>query len=274
MDNMFVNNGILNNQMGLKGIMDDVQIEENCFADVLFIILLVKNEDFLVRAPYDIEILGKKMWEWVAMCGDGAKIKTTPCTESSDIVNLIKPFVSKERFTFVLYSDTPLLTKANCMEILDYFKTNQLNVLKLKRGFVFDSDYLLNCESILATENRLFDGEEFEKVDSFEKVYEVTKKLSNSILSYHMQNGVQIVDKNSTFIDADVVIEKGVKIEPNNFIKGNSYLAEGVILEPNNTIKDSIISNKVIVKNSYISNSRIPENMIVGPFETIIDKNW
>ena len=48
---------------------------------------------------------------------------------------------------------------------------------------------------------------------------------------------------------------------------------ENVILEPNNVIKDSIISKNVIVRSSYVSNSRISENVIVGPFETVIDKN-
>jgi len=249
-------------------------VTDNVFSDVLFIVLLVKSEKFGVRAPYDLEILGKKMWEWVAMCGEGAKIKTTPCMETSDILTLIKPFVGAEKYTFVLYSDTPLLSKVNCMEILDYFKARDLNVLKLKRGMVFNSQYLLNCENIMMAENKMFDGEEFEKVDNFEKLNNVTQKLKNVILDYHISNGVQILDRQSTYIDADVVIEKGVKIAPNNYIKGNTYIGEYCELEPNNTIKDSEILSRVIVKNSYISNSRIPENMIVGPFEAVLDKKF
>lgn len=242
--------------------------------DVLFIVLLYKNENMQVRAPYDIEILGKKMWEWVAMAGDECDIVTTPCTEQSDIVSLVKPYVKpNHKQVVVLYSDTPLVSKSNVCEILDYFKYHNLNVLKLKRGYVFDAEYLSACDGIMATENRLFDGEEFEAVDSFAMVNKVTTKLQQLIVSHHMQNGVQIVDKNSTFIDADVVIEKGCVIMPNNTIKGNTYIGENVVLEPNNTIKDSIISKNVVLKNSYISNSRISENVIVGPFESIIDKN-
>ena len=248
--------------------------EDNVFKDVMFVILLVKSEEFGVRAPYDLEILGKKMWEWVAMCADKAKVKTTPCTETSDILTLIKPFVGSEKYTFVLYSDTPLLSKANCMEIFDYFRSRDLNVLKLKRGMLFNSQYLLNCENILVSENTMFDGEEFEKVDSFEKLNKVTQKLKDIILDYHISNGVQIIDKNSTYIDADVIIEKGVKIAPNNYIKGNTYIGEYCELEPNNTIKNSEIASRVIIKNSYISNSKIPENMIVGPFEAVLDKKY
>ena len=79
--------------------------------DVLVIILLNKNFDFVVsRTPYDIDICGKKMWEWVALsCGD-CEIKTTVCTEESDILTLIKPYLNNKKWTFVLYSDTPLFS--------------------------------------------------------------------------------------------------------------------------------------------------------------------
>ncbi len=244
-------------------------MEEN----VLFVVLLYKNEEFKIRAPYDLEILGKKMWQWVAMAGEGFDIKTTPCTKESDIVSLVKPYVKNHDKVVVLYSDTPLITKNNIVEILDYFKYHHLNVLRLKRGYIFDADYIKTCESIMATENKLFDGEEFLSVDNFEKLGEVTKILQQKILNFHMQSGVQIIDKNTTYIDADVVIERGTVIAPNNHILGNTYIAEGVVLEPNNIVKDSIISKNVILRNSYLSNSRVSENVIVGPFESIIDKN-
>lgn len=241
--------------------------------DVLFMVLLYKNENFQVRAPYDLDILGKKMWQWVAMAGDGFDIKTTPCTCNSDVLSLIKPYIKNHKFVFVLYSDTPLITKNNVLEILDYFKYNNLNVLKMERGFVFNAEYLKSCDSIMASENSLFNGEEFKPIDCYEKLYVTTKKLQEQILDYHIKNGIQILDKNSTYIDADVVIEKGCVIYANNSIKGNSYLDENVVLEPNNVIKDSILSKNVIVRSSYVGNSRISENLIVGPFEAVIDKN-
>ena len=243
-------------------------------SEVLFMVLLYKSEKLPVRAPYDIEILGKKMWQWVSLCGDGFDIATAPCTNESDIIALIKPYIKNtHKVVVALYSDTPLITRDNILEILDYFNGRHLNVLKLKRGYVFDASYIKNCDSIIAPDNSLFDGEEFEPIDSLAKLNDVTNKLQQQIINFHMSNGVQILDKNTTYIDADVVIEKGCTIAPNNHIKGNTYLADNVTIEPNNIIVDSIISKNVIVRCSYISNSRIGENVIVGPFETIIDKN-
>lgn len=245
----------------------------NPFSDVLLIVLLYKNDDFKVRAPYDIEILGKKMWEWVALSCDGAKTKTTPCTKDSNIIELVKPFVSDQKYTVILYSDTPLLNRSHILEILDYFKSRDLNVLKLSRGFVFNTEYLKNCENVLVNTNKMFDGEEFLQVDSFEKVSKVQKKLQEQIILYHMKNGVHFTDEKSVYIDAGVGIEKNVTVEANNTIKGNSYICEGCIIESNNIIKDSIISKNCVIKCSYISGSAISENSIIGPFDKIIDQN-
>ena len=231
----------------------------NPLDNVLFVVLLYKNENVAPRAPYDIEIMGKKMWEWVALAGGGARVVSTPCTEESDIIGLIKPFIENEKYVMVFYSDTPLLSKST--------------VLKLKRGYVFDADYLKNIENVLSAENKLFDGEEFEPIQSMNELTLVNEKIKNKILHFHLKNGVCITDLKSTFIDADVVIEKGVRIEQNNCIKGQTYIDRGVLLEPNNTIKNCIISSNVVVKDSYLSNSRISENMIVGPFDVVIDKS-
>lgn len=248
-------------------------MEENPLNDVLFVVLLYKNENFNSLAPYDIEICGKKMWEWVALSGSGASVKTLPVTKDSDIVNLIKPYITNEKYVVALYSDTPLISRETVLEIFEHFKNSGQNVLKLKRGIMLNAEYLKNCESIMSLEDERFDCDEFMQVESFKNLPEITAVINNAILNYHMENGVQFVDPKSTFIDADVVIEKNVTIYPNNTIKGQTYIGENVVLEPNNTIINSVISKGAIIKNSYLSGAGISENMIIGPFEKVIDKN-
>lgn len=247
-------------------------LSANVLEDVLFVILLNKNPNFNVKAPYDIEILGKKMWEWVALSGAGAEIITIPCDEDYNVISLIKTCQSTKPITMVFYADTPRLTRGAVLQILDHFKTKNLNVLKLKRGFVFNSEYLKECESVLVPESELFAGKELQPVCNMADVVELTKELKKKIINYHINNGVYIVDENSTYIDADVVIESGARVEPNNTLKGQSYIAEDVVLEPNNVIKNSIVCKNATIKNSYISGSQVSENAIVGPFGVLIDK--
>ena len=80
-------------------------------------------------------------------------------------------------------------------------------------------------------------------------------------------------DKKSCYIDADVIIESGTKIAPNNVIYGESYIGKNCTLMPNNVIRDSVISSNCVLKYSYIENSRISENIVVGPFESVVNKS-
>lgn len=243
--------------------------------DVLVIILLNKNFDFVVsRTPYDIDICGKKMWEWVALsCGD-CEIKTTVCTEESDILTLIKPYLNNKKWTFVLYSDTPLFSNKTFVSVMEYVRAKQVNVLKLERGYVFDTEYIKNAESLISIPSKEFGtSKDFIVVNDTKSLYDVTQIIKNRILDYHVSNGIIFADKNSVFIDANVIIESGTKIKQNNSLLGLTYIGKNCIIEPNNVIKDSIISNNCEIKYSYIENSRISENIIVGPFESVINKS-
>ena len=88
-----------------------------------------------------------------------------------------------------------------------------------------------------------------------------------------MSNGVNIVNALSTYIEADVIIESGVTIWQNNIIKGLSFIDKNVVLGPNNVICNAIISSGSEIKCSYIENSRISENKIIGPFEKVLNKS-
>lgn len=243
--------------------------------DVLVIILLNKNFNFgATRTPYDLNICGKKMWEWVALCAGDCEIKTTVCTEESDVLTLIKPYLNDKKYTFVLYSDTPLFSSSTFNDVLTYVRAKQANVIKLKRGYVFNTEYIKSASSLMSFEDTSFGtSKDFFTVDSNEKLYEVTEILKNQIIDFHIKNGIVIDDKNSVHIDADVIIEQGTHIKQNNALYGLTYIGKNCNLEPNNVIYDSIISNNCVIKYSYIESSRISENIVVGPFESVINKS-
>ena len=264
---------LFDNEMIVKN--DASTLTETKDNDVSVIILLNKNFNFSVsRAPYDIPLYGKKMWEWVALACPNTNIKTTVCTEESEILTLIKPYLGNQKWTIVLYSDTPLISGATLQDILSYARAKDVNVLNLPKGYVFNTEYIKNTESLISTNITNFGSKyDFFEVNSNETLYEAKHILKNRILDYHIQNGVNIEDKQSTFIDAEVVIENGAKIEHNTTLIGQTYIGKNCTIEPNSIIKDSVISDKCVVKCSYIEQSRISENMIVGPFEKIINKS-
>lgn len=252
-----------------------ISLKENWVeSDTLVIILQVKNVNFkgTIR-PFELDVLGKKMWEWVALCADGCLVKTTTCTEESDILSLIKPLLTNTKYTAVLYSDTPLLQKSTFLEIMEYFRQKDANVLKLTRGYVFNTEYIRNVQSINAVQNKFFNEEDFMIAYDYKQLSYINEILKNRILEFHMNNGVYIESINSVSIDADVIIESGTKIYGNNTIKGQTLVQKNCILQSGNYIVDSIISAGSVIVQSHIKESRISDNMVVGPFESIIQKN-
>ncbi|WP_125154118.1 bifunctional UDP-N-acetylglucosamine diphosphorylase/glucosamine-1-phosphate N-acetyltransferase GlmU [Clostridium rectalis] len=113
---------------------------------------------------------------------------------------------------------------------------------------------------------------EFEEtmgINSRVQLAEVEKIMRKRINLKHMENGVTLIDPDSTYIDSDVVIGNDTIIYPNNVIEGKSVIGEGCVLYPSSRIKDSIIAKNVIVQNSVILESNIGENTTVGPFAYI-----
>lgn len=260
---MEVETKVLNENLLLK--------EDN--GDVLVIILLFKNPNFPgILKPHELELCGKKCWEWVELACSNYDIKTITCTPETDVLSLIKPLLSDKKYTLVLYSDTPLLTRNTIEEILNFVRVRDVNVLNLIRGYVFNTEYLKNAEDIKGTLIEKFNEDEFVIAYDLKQFEFVGQVLKHRILDFHLMNGVVITDINSTRIDADVIIESGCKLEPNNVLKGKTYIGKNCYLEGGNIIIDSFISENCILKTSYIFNSKIGKNIVVGPFEKVINK--
>lgn len=243
--------------------------------NVLVIILLEKNVNFKnFIKPYELPICGKKMWEWVALAASGYRIKTTTCTNESDILSLIKPLLEDNyEYTAVLYSDTPLIKKSTLEEILDYATSRQMNALKLTRGFVFNTQYAKQATSIAVGQTEYFDEEDFLTAYDLKQLALVSDIMRHRILDFHMRNGIYIENPQSVQIDADVIIEPGTRIMAFNAIRGKTIIGKNCVIDTGNVIENSIISEGCIIKQSHVCESRISEFMTVGPFESVIKQS-
>ena len=227
------------------------------------IVLLVRSPLFgnFLR-PYDISLLGKKMWEWVAAAAPG-KVHTTTCSSESDVLTLIKPFLGNAKYTLVLYSDTPLITSKTVREIITYDTARDMNVMRLVRGLVLNTEWAKTATTIASTLTQHFSDEEFFTVSSCAQIPMALDTLKMRVLDHLMQTGVVIFDPSSTSIDADTMVESGVQIHGNNTLRGKSLICKGTVLESGNYIENSIIKENCRIFQSHIVSEKIEANSVV-----------
>ncbi|URZ08311.1 bifunctional UDP-N-acetylglucosamine diphosphorylase/glucosamine-1-phosphate N-acetyltransferase GlmU [Clostridium felsineum] len=106
-------------------------------------------------------------------------------------------------------------------------------------------------------------------VNSRVQLSAVSKVMQRRINEKHMENGTTLIDSDSTYIGADVVIESDTIIYPGNVLQGETVIKTGCILYPNSRIQDSVIGKNVTVQSSVILESTVGEDTTVGPFAYI-----
>lgn len=97
----------------------------------------------------------------------------------------------------------------------------------------------------------------------------VSKIMNRQICKKHMQNGVTIVNPETTFIEACVTIEQDAEILPNSILEGNTIIGEDAKIGPDSRVTDSVIGKDTIIYNSIVSSSKIGEGVHIGPFAYI-----
>ena len=220
----------------------------------------------------EFDLCGKKMIDWVKMATYGCKQKEITEPAEENFLETIKRESEGFEFVAVLYCDTPLLKKSTFLEIMDHFSKNRMNVLKLKRGYVFRGEFLQNAKMILSTQVSEFGDDDFFVVNNSQSASFAFTTLQNRILQYHKSHGVTLLGENTIFIDADVEIDEGTIIYPNNVIKGESVIGHCVILESGNYIYDSVVCDEAFVCQSYVEKSKIGKGACVGPFAKLVSE--
>ncbi len=96
---------------------------------------------------------------------------------------------------------------------------------------------------------------------------EAERVMRQRILRHHMQDGVTIIDPDSTYIDCGVTIGQDTVIHPNTCIRGTSSIGRNCTIDSNATIINSTVGNNVHIKSSsVIDESQIQDNAAIGPF--------
>ena len=82
----------------------------------------------------------------------------------------------------------------------------------------------------------------------------------------HMKNGVTLLDPQSTYIDADVIIGNDTTIEPNVTLKGHTIIGSDVMITSGSMIIDSTIEDGVTINASQVESSIMRFNSNAGPY--------
>lgn len=252
-----------------QDILKELKLEEiklfDDNTDVFVMLLKTKPE------LSNIDILGKSSLEWIRNSLKGYNFKEYEYN-NEDIVRFIKENVFNKKIVVVLFSNMPLLTSQTLDSYIEYFKIKKLSTLKMPKGFIFDFQYLLSVDKVYNPQVVNLFEEDFLSLNSLTDLNLVFNTMKKRILNFHENNGVVIYDENSTIIEAEVNINEGVKIYPNNTILGETYLSCGVVLKGGNKIENSIIKDNCIIENSVIENCIIENNSKISDYSVIKNK--
>lgn len=90
--------------------------------------------------------------------------------------------------------------------------------------------------------------------------------MRTRINEQHMRDGVTIIDPQTTYIGKDVKIGQDTTIEPGVKLTGKTVIGSNVIVGQHSEISDSSIGNGVNIKQSVINESKVADEVNIGPF--------
>ena len=231
---------------------------------------------FCGDAPLIKEETIERLFETHEKCNNSATVLTAVLDDATGYGRIIRS--GEEVLKIVEHKD--------CSE--EELKVNEMNA----GVYCFEIEKLLDCIENLSNNNAqgeyyltdvigmlkdknekvgavITDYEETIGVNSRVQLAEVETILRKRINTKHLENGVTLIDPNSTYIGADVVIGQDTIIYPGNVIEGNTVIGNDCVIYSNSRISNSIISDNVEIQSSVILDSKIGSNTTVGPFAYI-----
>ncbi|MCC3377757.1 bifunctional UDP-N-acetylglucosamine diphosphorylase/glucosamine-1-phosphate N-acetyltransferase GlmU, partial [Cohnella sp. REN36] len=88
--------------------------------------------------------------------------------------------------------------------------------------------------------------------------------MRERILTQHMKEGVTIIDPSNTYIETNVTIGRDSVIYPGSLIGAGTVIGEDCIIGPNTQITNCQIGDRVEIKQSVVTDSRIDSDATVG----------
>jgi bifunctional N-acetylglucosamine-1-phosphate-uridyltransferase/glucosamine-1-phosphate-acetyltransferase GlmU-like protein len=212
------------------------------------------------------DMLGRSVFDWVACAVDDYKWAKVDIAEGQSVAEVVAPFAKDEDFLLVVFADTPLVSRHDFADALDYAITKNLDFCKLPRGFVFKVSALKSGHFELSGEANFLSKEDFFSVFDESTLAHARRVMKERILQKHLKNGVNFYDLASSYVECFVKIGKRVSVLPGNVLKGETTIGSGTILGENNVIEDCEIGENCNIISSVLTGVKIENNSKLGPF--------
>ena len=233
--------------------------------EVFVLVLLPQLTAFGADSPLEIEVCGRGILKWVEAAVGRFPSKQVEVFKHDDIMSIVRKNVGEHKYTAVVYADTPLLTTDTLVQAITYLGNFNHRACKMPRGWIFETDFIKTAEFITAADIPNLPPEDFIVAYNYTQVAVINNIMRGRILARHLSAGVHIIDLNTTYIDADVIIEKRVTIEPNVILKGSTHVKKGALIMSGSRITDSQIGENCVVNKSQITESEVGKGTTVGP---------
>lgn len=225
---------------------------------IIVYLLNLKNDTISSTKLY-----GLSMLEWVKK-----SLSDIPYIEldydNSDLIDFLKPKLVNAKYSVILFSNTPLITKVSMLKIMEYVIVKDVNACKFSGGFAFKTEYLKTAKKVVFDSFLPLDNEEFMVVDNSAKLKLANSIIHDRIIQKHLNNGVEILG--NCEIDEQVEIASNCMIFAGNIIKGKTVIDKNTILKENNVIEDCVIGQDVCISTSNLINSKIENNVFILPY--------
>lgn len=160
------------------------------------------------------------------------------------------------------------------LEVIDSIQNNNAQ----NEYYITDALALMN-EAGLSTGALVMPESEMQGVNTLAELANVSRILRDEFLEIYMRNGVRILDPETVYLGADVIISPGVVIMPNVQIWGKSKVGAGSVIGSGSILNNATIGENVnIVAYAVIENSTLKDNSKAGPFcyirdNTVLEEN-
>lgn len=249
-------------------VQTKLNIKMNDYKKSKFMCLILNTK--CTKNSFNGKILGLTLTEWVKFACDNIPNCSVEFDKSENVLEFAKKHIDfAYDYTIILFSSTPLVTHELLVNIMEYCQIKNINLCKLHAGYVVKNEYLLNSNSFMVDSVYSGNMEDFYIVENKSQFTYAFGVLSGRINNFHILNGVDIINPNNTYIEPFVDIMEGVKIYPNNTLKGKTTIGRNVVLKEGNTIDNCKIGNNSCISHDNICDSVLGENVFVGSYTEI-----